>query len=78
MLHLLLSHAYLHRPYNLNADWQIEPFAIVRKTDNSPLFYDAAALVKYKQKVWCGATYRKSNIGISIGTVYDRFILNYS
>lgn len=43
-----------------NADWSIEPIAMVRVTPGAPLQYDINARVSYMKKYWLGAMYRSA------------------
>jgi len=73
--------AHISYNFNVNESWQIAPLAIARKTLESPLMYEAAALIKYQKQVWLGVTYRKANgMGISAGAnaFKNKFIVNYS
>lgn len=71
---------HLSYSYNINRNFEIEPFVIFTMTGNSGPFFEIAPMVKYKQQVWLAATYRKGNsIAMSIGGVpYDNFVVNYS
>ena len=81
ILYTLQRQYNIHASYshNFNSNWQIEPYAVVRKTMNSPLFYEVASLIKYQQ-IWIGATYRKGNsFGASIGgVIYNKAVMNYT
>jgi len=81
ILYILKRHYLIHLSslYECNADWQIEPFVVIRKTESSPLFYEATALVKYKKLLWLGVTYRKGNsFANSVGGAYKKAVLNYT
>ena len=70
---------HISNQFNLGRNWQAEPFVVVNKTDNSKLMYDVAAIFKFKEQIWAGATYRANNaIGISAGINYNNFIFNYT
>ncbi len=86
--HIFLTHYTLHASYNAieltnKGTVDILPFAVIRKTDNSPMNYEIAGLLRFKVKnsrFWGGATYRKNNIiGISAGMSYDNnLIFNFT
>jgi type IX secretion system PorP/SprF family membrane protein len=71
---------HLSYPFVINRQWGIETFAVARKTIESPLFYDAAALLKFRGQWWLGATYRKgSAFGVSVGgSPHDMMAFNYT
>ena len=75
-------HYRIHLSYSidLNRNWQIDPHVVLMQSQNSPMFYDVAALIKYQQRLWVGTTYRKgSSFGLSLGgIVHDRVAMNYS
>ncbi|MBI4647049.1 MAG: type IX secretion system membrane protein PorP/SprF, partial [Bacteroidia bacterium] len=65
--------------YDITHNFSVEPIIILSKTKISPLFYEAAAIVKYNRLFWLGATYRAGNcIGLSLGATFNRFLLSYS
>jgi len=82
VLYTLKRHYMAHASYSFNIKqiWTVEPIAVVRTTANSPFFFELSALVKYKQQVWGGLTYRKNtSIGLSIGgVVYSKVVANYT
>ncbi|MFH1320241.1 MAG: PorP/SprF family type IX secretion system membrane protein, partial [Bacteroidota bacterium] len=82
LLYQLKMHYRVHLSYlfDIDKDWQVEPFVVINKSANGDLFYEVAPLVKYKQLVWLAPTYRKENsFAINIGGVpYNNFIVNYS
>jgi len=80
VLYTLKRHYKVHLSYayDITPDFQVEPFVIVSTTQNSPLQYEAAALIKYKQMAWIAASYKKNAIGASVGAVYNRFAMNYT
>ncbi len=57
-----------------------EPTAIVRKTANSPLNYEAAMMLMYKNRLWTALTYHAGSIfGITTGgAISDRILINYT
>lgn len=70
---------HISNQFNIGRSWQAEPFVVINKTDNSKLMYDVAAIFKFKEQIWAGATYRaNSAIGISAGINYNNFIFNYT
>jgi len=75
--HYLIHASYL---YDINKNFQVQPFVVVRTTGNSPLSFDVSALVKYQQQMWLGLTYRNSgSIGISLGgELHNAIIANYT
>ncbi len=77
----LKRHFIAHASYNypVTKDVEIEPIAIVKKTLNSALYYQATILAKYKKAAWLGVIYRKPIIiGLNVGTQYKQYIINYS
>jgi len=75
--HYLIHASYL---YEINKNFQVQPFVIVRTTEKSPLSFDVSALIKYQQQMWLGLTYRNSgSIGISLGgELHNAIIANYT
>jgi type IX secretion system PorP/SprF family membrane protein len=75
--HFLTNISYKH---NINKDFSVEPILIVRNTGASPVFYEFAALAKYKKGYWAGLIYRKNgSIGINIGaSVISRVVAGYT
>lgn len=73
-----LFHLSYH--YDINKDWQVTPFTLLRKTANSNMFYEFAALVKYQKQLWLGTTYRKGNtIAMTLGgLLHSNIAFNYS
>ena len=70
---------HISNKFDLGRNWQAEPIVVVNKTDNSKLLYDVAAIFKFKNQIWAGATYRaNSAIGISAGINYNNLILCYT
>lgn len=75
-------HLLFHGSYDfiINDNFGIEPFAILRLTQNAPLNYEFAALFKFKKQYWLGASYRKEGaLGISAGlNLNNIMVLNYT
>lgn len=76
-MHNLVNLSYR---YDINKDWQVEPVVVLRKTAATDLFYEAAAIGKYKEMVFAGLTYRKgSSMALTVGgELYDRITGSYS
>lgn len=76
-MHNLVHLSYL---YDVNKDWQVEPVVVLRKTATTDLFYEVAALGKYREMIFAGVTYRKgSSIAVSVGgELYSRLTASYS
>ncbi|MBN2662184.1 MAG: PorP/SprF family type IX secretion system membrane protein [Bacteroidales bacterium] len=68
--------SYLYKTDN----WGIEPMAIVRSTEKSPVNYAGSVIVKYKDKVWTNIGYSADNsIILSVGVLSGSSLaLNYS
>lgn len=65
--------------FSLDNDVKLEPFLILSKTSSSSVFFEVAAMCKYKNRLWAGVNYKKSNaIGLFVGLVYNRFVMNFS
>ena len=81
-LYTLKRHYLIHASYfyDINKNFQVQPFVVVRTTEKSPLSFDVAALIKYQQQMWLGFTYRYSgSIGISLGgELHNAIIANYT
>lgn len=59
---------YASYDYKINDIWNIEPIAILRYTENSPINFDISALARYKEKYLAAVTYKRNTIlGLSIG-----------
>lgn len=78
----LKRHYLVHATYDmsLDYDWNIEPVAIVRTTEQSPLMFEAGITVNYQDKVWVTPVYRQGNaMSISVGTaINERLVANYT
>lgn len=66
--------------FYLTDDWQLQPFAVYRKTKNMPGNFEISAMTIYRKQVWAGLLYRNTgamavNLGGYIG--YG-LALNYS
>ncbi|MBU0764633.1 MAG: PorP/SprF family type IX secretion system membrane protein [Bacteroidetes bacterium] len=79
-IYSLSQHFRVHASYfyDITNDIRVEPYVVVTNTVTDPIFYEAAALIKYKKFVWLGASYRKNSIGVSLGATYSRFVMNYT
>ena len=75
--HYILNVDYL---YYIGRDFLLEPQALVRATAESPVFYEVAALAKYRQQFWLGGIYRKGNaLAVIAGaSLYNNFAISYS
>lgn len=75
-------HAILHASYlsDINKDWQIASFALLRKTSSADFFPELAAIARYRQQCWLGGTYRMGNtFAMNVGAVfYGKVAFNYS
>lgn len=70
---------HLSYSYDINKDWNVEPFVVLRNASTG-MFYEVSALGKYKDWVFAGITYRKesviaANIG---GNPFNNISLMYS
>lgn len=77
----LARHYQAHLSYFLKVDdWSVEPIAIVQMAENTPLFYEVATVVNYKQTAWLSVQYKKGNtFGVGLGAAMgERFIANYT
>lgn len=81
-LYTLKMHNLVHASYSydINKDWEVQPVAVLRKTASTDLFYEVAALGRYKEMVFAALTYRKgSSMALSLGgELYDRLVGSYS
>lgn len=61
-------------------NWGIEPMAVVRSTEKSPINYSGSVVVKYNDKLWTNVGYSADNsIIISVGVLSGSSLaLNYS
>jgi len=79
---LLKRHYLGHASFDfkIGDKFGIEPFAIVRMTDNAPVNFEFASLFKYNNQYWLGASYRKEGaLGISAGlNLNSQMVLNYT
>lgn len=70
---------HITNSFNLNNDGKIEPYLILSKTSHSSVFYEVAAMYKYKNRLWAGINYKKNNaFGLFIGLIYNRYVMNFS
>lgn len=73
-------HLFATDSYELNHDWQIQPFVVYRKTRNQPGSIDVSARAIFLNRFWMSGLYRNSSLiamGIG-GELYQGFIFNYS
>jgi len=72
--------AFASYPIEAAKDLVVEPFVVGRMTQNSPFFYEATVMARYKKMLWGSATYRKGNtIGVSLGGALDyKIVMNYT
>ena len=77
-----VRHYLAHASYTINVapNWQVEPLLIMRGAENSPWSYEGTAIVKYIEKYYLAATYRKTSIGaLSVGGfLTDRLLFHYA
>ena len=75
-------HYIIHSSYTFNIapNWQLQPLAIVRGAENAPWSYEGTAIVKYMERYYLGATYRKESIGaLSLGGfLTDNILFHYA
>lgn len=70
---------HVSNSFHLNNEGRIEPYLILSKTSNSSIFYEVAALYKYKNRLWAGMNFKKSNsFGLFVGLIYNRYVMNFS
>ncbi len=74
---LLLHASYL---FYFAEKWQLQPFAVYRKTKNMPGFFEISALTIYRKQVWAGLLYRNTGaVAVNIGGYISYGLaLNYS
>lgn len=81
-LYTLKRHYQLYANYTkaISRDFHIEPSVIVRTDLNSPMFYQASVLAKYRKQVWLGLTYYKQTyFGVTVGGMpHSNLVVNYS
>lgn len=78
-----LKQTYIaHASYDWEIDdnWNLEPWFIARGTENAPWTFDVAVLAKFKQMLWFGINYRKNTIMGAIvgGEIAKGLILHYT
>lgn len=75
-------HYLLHASYNyeINREFDVEPFVMLRTTERSPFAFEVAATGTYQDRVWLTVGYRKRNsILFSVGgAINDRLVANYT
>jgi len=70
-----------HLSYIINSgNMTIEPMVVVRKTQNSPLNYEAAVMANFNKRIWANLAYHAGSIiGIGAGMALgERMIINYT
>ncbi|HRY97715.1 MAG TPA: PorP/SprF family type IX secretion system membrane protein [Bacteroidales bacterium] len=77
-----VRHYLAHASYTINVapNWQVEPLVVMRGAENSPWSYEGTAIVKYMERYYAAATYRKTSIGaFSIGGfLTDKLLFHYA
>ncbi|MFC1731207.1 PorP/SprF family type IX secretion system membrane protein [candidate division KSB1 bacterium] len=82
-LNYALNRYYLgHLSYNfkVSEDWSVKPMGLLRMTENSPINYEGALMVNFRDHIWLCGLYRKSGIiGIGAGAaVSNSVVFNYT
>jgi len=71
-----------HLSYNfkINEEWSLKPIGIVRMTEQSPVNYEGALVVNFKDQIWFHGLYRKNSIiGLGAGAaVSNSVVFNYT
>jgi hypothetical protein len=68
-------------PVGVMEEFELEPYALYRQTqDGLQDYWEAATMVYYKERIWAGASYNQNNgLGLLLGlNVVDKFKLSYS
>lgn len=71
---------HISNTFDLNNEWQLMPFVVVRRTSNQPTIIDASMSFIYGERFWLSALYRNSQmlaLGIG-GELFNTLNLNYS
>ncbi len=71
---------HISNRFKLNPDWQLQPFLMWSRTNNSPSVIDISATLFYLEKYWCTMLYRNSKLlalGIG-GELYRGLSMAYS
>jgi len=59
---------YASYDFKLNDSWNLEPIALVRITENSPMNFDISAVARYKEKYMAALTFKRNSIiALSVG-----------
>ncbi len=77
----LKRHYFGFLSYQINASqWQIEPMAIVRTTEQSPVNYGGSVMIKYKARLWASIGYNADKSAmISVGALSNNNLaISYS
>ena len=78
----LISHYFITGGYmyDLNSNFQLEPSFLLKYVEPLPLLYEFTLRGIYKESVWAGASYRRSDaIGILVGfTLQENLSFGYS
>jgi type IX secretion system PorP/SprF family membrane protein len=65
--------------YNLNDDFAIQPSALVRFTERTPVQFDVLMKGLYREMLWVGLGYRHLDaVVLSVGFEYDSYAIGYS
>ncbi len=62
--------------FKINDNWNIEPIAVVRYTENSPVNFDISAVGRYKEKYLAAVTFKRNTIlALSVGGEITRNVV---
>lgn len=65
--------------YSLNDDFAIQPSALVRFTERTPVQFDVLMKGLYREMLWVGLGYRHLDAAVlSVGFEYDSYAIGYS
>lgn len=65
--------------YYFNNTWALQPSALVRFTESTPVQFDVMTKVIYQELLWAGFSYRHQDaVALSIGAEYEDFGFGYS
>ncbi len=65
--------------YNLNDDFAIQPSALVRFTERTPVQFDVLMKGLYRELLWIGLGYRHLDAAVlSVGFEYESYAIGYS
>ncbi len=71
---------YVSDMFILNEKWQLQTYAVFRKTKNEPLTFELSVMPVYLNRFWGGLLYRNGGaLAINVGGhIYKGFVFNYS